>query len=145
MGRRRSTVLEVRQSLAAASKKAADEAAAGDETRTGSSDPTVPEEGRQGEPPPAPFRGTFWDDDDGEPTFPARRVSYDLHSGKRYTCMHVCMYNGACVRKYLFLGGRVKLMTWEWRVLGGQRIALGLRVQSVAVKDDNRARLGAAR
>ena len=36
-------------------------------------------------------------------------------------------------------------MTWEWRVLGGQRIALGLRVQSVAVKDDNRARLGAAR
>lgn len=83
-------MLEARQSLAA-SKRAADEAAGTDAT-TGpvedGSGATAPNEGRQQEPPPAPFRGTFWDDDDGEPPFPARRVSYDLHSGKRYACIY---------------------------------------------------------
>lgn len=35
------------------------------------------------DPPPAPFRGTFWDEEDGEISFPVRRLSYNLQSGKR--------------------------------------------------------------
>lgn len=83
-GRRRSTVLELRQALAA-SKRATNEAAEADEAVPAEArfEAAFPEEERHQEPTPAPFRGTFWDEDDGEPTFPARRVSYNLHSGKR--------------------------------------------------------------
>lgn len=86
-GRRRSTVFEVRQTLAA-SKRVADEAAGLEAGSEGAGQKDRHQE--QEEPVPAPFRGTFWDEDDGEATFPARRVSYDLHAGKGYV-----MFNGS--------------------------------------------------
>ena len=83
VNRRRSTVLEVRQSLVAG-RRATDLAAEAAGLVGAGSETGVLREDRHQELPPAPFRGTFWDDDDGELTFPARRVSYDLHSGKRF-------------------------------------------------------------
>eukprot|EP00752_Nemacystus_decipiens_P005020 g4560.t1 len=80
--RRCSTVLQVRRSLAAC-KRAADEAAEANDTGPAEARLAgrAPREELRQEPPPAPFRGTFWDDDDGEPTLPARRSSPNLQPG----------------------------------------------------------------
>lgn len=84
--RKGSTVLEIGRAFAAANAAAAEETIDEEESEfpDGSASVTSSEDGQKQDPAPAPFRGTFWDEEDGEITFPARRVSYNVHSGQRY-------------------------------------------------------------
>lgn len=68
------------------------------------------------EPPPAPFRGTFWDDEDGNLTFPRHRQSYSLHSGERFYADSSTGGQGGHTDSHSHLaGGRATLdsTTWE--------------------------------
>lgn len=69
-------MVEHRQSFAVAVAAA--------EVETASSACEVYAKRRNQEPPPAPFRGTFWDDEDGNTMLPDRRLSCSLSSGQGF-------------------------------------------------------------
>lgn len=84
-GRRRSTIMELRRTFAAANAAAANKTVEeGEEERKASAGVTASEGERTQNLAPAPFRGTFWDEEDGKSIFPTRRVSYNVHSGQRW-------------------------------------------------------------
>lgn len=58
--------------------------AAAAEVETASSGCEAYAKRRNQEPPPAPFRGTFWDDEDGNTMISDHRLSYSLSSGQGF-------------------------------------------------------------
>lgn len=87
VGRRRSTILDLRRTLAATNAVAAEKTVEEEEEEgpdaAALAGMTASGDGRKQDPAPAPFRGTFWDEEDGDITFSARRVSYNVHSRQR--------------------------------------------------------------
>ncbi|CAM9116440.1 unnamed protein product [Pylaiella littoralis] len=78
VGRRRSTILDLRRTLAATNAVTAEKTVEEEEEEgpdaAALAGMTASGGGRKQHPAPAPFRGTFWDEEDGDITFSARRV-----------------------------------------------------------------------